>query len=266
MKIKLGIIGACGRMGQGIARLTEGSELFELVSVIENSKHPSVGKNFREITGLGNAHLCIVSELPEAGKVDVVIDFSHRESTLTHLKLAAKRGIAYVIGTTGFDENGKAIISDCARKTSVLFSPNMSVGMNVLFQAAGFLAEKLGKSYDMEIVELHHNQKTDSPSGTALKLFEVIRSAVDRDEHCGVYGRKGMVGKRTSEEIGIHAVRAGDIIGEHRLILAGCGEQIELTHRVQTRETFAHGALRGAEFIAGKKPGLYDMTSVLGLS
>jgi 4-hydroxy-tetrahydrodipicolinate reductase len=267
MKKKLGIIGCCGRMGMSIARMAMEGDFFDLSAVIEGANHPSLGQSYRQITNLGKTDLKItagIETLPD--KPDVLIDFSHHDATLVHLKNAAEKKIAYVIGTTGFTEKELSQIAGYAKKIPILLSPNMSVGMNVVFLAAELLAKKLGNLYDIEIIEAHHNKKADSPSGTALKLFEVVRKAVDRDETCGVYGRKGMVGKRTPKEIGIHAVRGGDIIGEHRLLLAGPGEQIELFHRVQSRDTFAYGAFKGAEFLVTKKPGIYDMKAVLGLS
>ncbi|MBN2145610.1 MAG: 4-hydroxy-tetrahydrodipicolinate reductase [Candidatus Aureabacteria bacterium] len=267
MKKKLGIIGCCGRMGQAIARLAEEGDIFELSAVIEAAKHPCMGQSYRHLTHSEKPDLKITSDIEALSEnPDVLIDFSHHDTTLLHLEKAAKKKIPYVIGTTGITEKELAKISILAKKIPILYSPNMSLGMNVVLLAAELLAKKLGDLYDMEIIEAHHNKKADSPSGTALKLFEVVRKALHRDENCGVYGRKGMIGKRTPKEIGIHAVRGGDIIGEHRLLLAGQGEQIELFHRVQSRDTFAHGALKGAEFLIGKTPGLYDMKAVLGLS
>jgi 4-hydroxy-tetrahydrodipicolinate reductase len=266
MKIKLTLVGSCGRMGRAIAKIASEQEKFELVGCIESDAFSSLGKTYTEVTGIPSGTLKITSSLDSCPKdTQVVIDFSTPDSTLTHLQKAANHGIAYVIGTTAFDKEGLAAIAEAAKKTPVLLSPNMSLGMNVVFLAAEMVSRMIGETYDIEIIEAHHNKKMDAPSGTTLKLLDMIRAPLHRERECAVYGRKGL-GKRTPKEIGVHVLRAGDIVGEHKAVFAGFGEHIELTHRAETRETFAHGALRCAEFLVGKPAKLYDMKAVLGFS
>ncbi len=262
--LKLALIGSCGRMGRAIARLALEQGKFELVGSMESDTFLSLGKTYVEVTGIPTGALKITrsfDSFPE--DTQVVIDFSAPLSTLTHLPKAASRGIAYVIGTTGFDKDGLATIAKAAKKIPVLLSPNMSLGMNVVFLAAEMLSKAIGETYDIEIIEAHHNKKMDAPSGTALKLLDVIRAPLDRKRECAVYGREGL-GKRTPKEIGMHVIRAGDIVGKHTALFAGFGEQIELTHSAETRDTFAYGALRCAEFVTRNPAKLYDMKAVLG--
>ena len=266
MTIKLAVIGSCGRMGKTICRLAMEENIFTVCGVIEQEDFPGAGKSYQSLSGLGDGSLVVFTSLKELpSKPDVVIDFSSNASTLRHLEMAADLNIPYVIGTTGFDEDQVKKIKHFSLKTPVLLSPNMSLGVNVMFLAAEFLAKLIGKTYDMEIIEAHHNQKADSPSGTALKLRDVVNKSLGNQLE-SVYGRQGMVGKRKPNEIGIHAVRAGDIVGEHCLLFAGMGEEIRLTHRALTRETFAKGALKCAEFLYNKPNGFYDMKAVLGIS
>jgi len=196
----------------------------------------------------------------------VLIDFTRPEGTLEHLKYCAANGVKIVIGTTGFDEAGKAAIAAAAEKIAVVFAPNMSVGVNVTLKLLEMAAKSFAEGYDIEIIEAHHRHKVDAPSGTALKMGEVIADALGRDlKECAVYGREGVTGERDPSTIGFATVRGGDIVGDHTVLFAGTGERIEITHKSSSRVTYAHGALRGARFIADRANGLYDMQDVLGL-
>jgi 4-hydroxy-tetrahydrodipicolinate reductase len=196
-----------------------------------------------------------------------VIDFTSHVGVPATIAVVAKAGKALVIGTTGLTRDEQAALDKAAVRVPIVYAPNMSVGVNLLFRLVGQVAKTLGSGYDVEIVEAHHNQKKDAPSGTARKLAENIAAALGRDlEHDGVYGREGIVGARGPNEIGVHAVRAGDIVGEHTVIYAGPGERIEITHRAHSRDTFARGALRAAKRVVGKPPKLYSMLDVLGLA
>lgn len=197
---------------------------------------------------------------------DVLIDFTRPEGTLTHIAQCLKLGKAMVIGTTGFDEHGRKEIAAAARKIPIVLSPNFAVGVNAVFKLADTAAKILGDDFDVEIVEAHHHHKVDSPSGTALRIGEIVASALKRNlKKEAKHGREGDVGARPAKQIGFHAIRGGDIVGEHTVIFAGTGERVEITVRSQSRMTYALGALRAAKFLRGKQPGLYGMDDVLGL-
>ncbi|MES2128900.1 MAG: 4-hydroxy-tetrahydrodipicolinate reductase, partial [Pseudomonadota bacterium] len=195
-----------------------------------------------------------------------LIDFTRPEGTLKHLEYCAAHGIKVIIGTTGFDDAGRAAIAKAAEKTAIVFAPNMSVGVNVTLKLLEMAARSFSEGYDIEIVEAHHRHKVDAPSGTALKMGEVIAGALGRDlKDCAVYGREGVTGARDPSTIGFATVRGGDIVGDHTVLFAGDGERIEISHKSSSRVTYAHGALRAARFLADKTSGLYDMQNVLGL-
>jgi len=197
---------------------------------------------------------------------DVLIDFTTPQATLENMRMIAPRGIASVIGTTGFKGDMLKEIETLGRKTRCVFAPNMSVGVNVMFKIAGEMARILGPDYDMEILEVHHRLKKDAPSGTAMHLARVLADAAGRDlEKVGVYERKGMIGERTDSEIGIQTWRAGDITGEHTVMFGGMGERLELIHRAHNRDNFARGAVKAALWVVNQTPGIYDMQDVLGL-
>jgi 4-hydroxy-tetrahydrodipicolinate reductase len=196
----------------------------------------------------------------------VIIDFTDPDATLRHVEVAAEYGKAMVIGTTGMNSAQQEELEKASRKIPIVFAPNTSVGVNLLFKVLADVAATLGDAYDVEIVEIHHRYKKDAPSGTARKMGEVVASALGRDpDEAIVSGRSGMVGERTEKEIGIFSLRGGDVVGEHTVTFAGLGERIEFTHRAHSRDTFARGAVRAAMWISGRVPGLYDMTDVLGL-
>jgi len=254
--IKIAVCGAAGRVGQSIIGLAKLDKEISITGALENAGNPAIGSGAPAITDdiAGAITNC-----------DVIIDFTTPKASVEHLVEALKYSKSIVIGTTGFSETEISEIKAASKKIPVFFTPNMSVGVNLLFKLSEEAA-KIVPGYDIEIVELHHNQKKDAPSGTAVKLLEIISRALGKDpKKTGVFGRQGITGARTKEEIGVMAVRAGDIVGEHTVYLAGPGERIELTHRAFSRDTFASGALRAAKWVYGKAPGLYDMQDVLGL-
>jgi 4-hydroxy-tetrahydrodipicolinate reductase len=254
---KIIVCGACGRMGTSILRLAAADAAVQVCGAVDVVAAPAAGPAGMPVTDN------LASVIAAA---DVLIDFTTALATLEHLAAARSAGKAIVIGTTGFDAAGIQEISAASRQIPVVFSPNMSVGVNVLFR----LVEQAAKAmpgYDIEVVELHHNQKKDAPSGTAMKLAQIAADTRSLDmRSAGRYGREGMPGARTKDEIGVLAVRGGDIVGEHTVYFVGTGERIELTHRAQSRDTLASGALIAAKWVAGKKPGLYTMQDVLGFT
>ncbi|MBP7653349.1 4-hydroxy-tetrahydrodipicolinate reductase [Candidatus Dependentiae bacterium] len=265
--IKIGVVGATGRMGRMIINSIISNPKTVLSAGLERKGHPLLDKNIGDIIGCSEIKTNLTDNIKKfIDSSDVIIDFSSIESTLELLKNIKSKNKKIVIGTTGFSEKEIGIIKNFSKTNACVFSPNMSIGVNLLFKLAAETAASIGNMYDIEIIESHHNKKKDSPSGTASKIAEVITKAVKRDiKKCGVYGRKGITGERTKNEIGIHAVRAGDIVGEHTIIFAGGGERIELTHRAHSRETFANGAVNAAVWISNKKTGLYSMQDVLSL-
>ena len=215
----------------------------DLAGAFEHPDHKNVGEDAGSVAGIGESGVTIYGAIEEAvGGADVLIDFTQPESTLENTRRASEKGIATVIGTTGIPEAGVAEIESLSKKTPCVLAPNMSVGVNVMFKIAGEMARILGNDYDMEILEVHHRLKKDAPSGTAMRLGEILADAVGRDlEKVGVYGRKGMIGERTDDEIGIQTWRAGDIAGEHTVMFGGTGERLELVHRAHNRDNFARG-------------------------
>lgn len=265
--VRITVAGASGRMGGRIVDMVHQNPGSELAGAFEHPEHENVGKDAGSIAGIGALGVKIFGSLDEAiNGSDVLIDFTQPESTLHNMRETSEKGIATVIGTTGIPEDGVEKIKALAEKIPCVLAPNMSVGVNVMFKIAGEMARILGDDYDMEILEAHHRLKKDAPSGTAMRLGEILADAVGRDlEKVGVYGRKGMIGERTDEEIGIQTWRAGDIAGEHTVMFGGIGERLELVHRAHNRDNFARGAVRAALWITGQPAGLYDMQDVLGL-
>ncbi len=265
--VKAIVSGAAGRMGGRIIHLIEAAEGIELAGAVEQPDHPAVGKDVGEVVGLPPKGIPVSGSLTEVLPVgDVLIEFTHPEPTLAHLKAAVEAGKAMVIGTTGLTAAQVAELQWLAERTRVVFAPNMSVGVNLMFKVCQLIASVLTDGYDVEIVEAHHRLKKDAPSGTALKLAQVIARELGRDlEKVGVYGRKGITGERSKDEIGIMTVRAGDITGEHTVIFCGIGERLEVIHRAHNRDNFARGAVTAAKWVVHQEPGLYDMQDVLGL-
>lgn len=265
--IKVIVCGALGRMGSTIVRLLSNEEDMTVVAGVEAPNHPDLGGDLGESLGLGKLDAELTSNLSTViDKCDCIVEFTNPKATIEHLNSADKTAKPYLAGTTGLNPEQLRRIEKYAAHAPILVSPNMSVGVNLLFKLAPKMAKTLGDSYDIEIIEAHHKMKADAPSGTARRLGKLIAEALGRKlEKVGVYGRKGLTGERFEGEIGIHSVRGGDITGDHTVLYAGQGERIELTHRAHSRETFAHGALQAIRFIVGAKPGLYDMMDVLGL-
>ncbi|MFV1956649.1 MAG: 4-hydroxy-tetrahydrodipicolinate reductase [bacterium] len=264
---RVAVSGGAGRMGKAIIRSLQDFLEITLVGAIEREGHPDIGKEPGFMAGTDDSGITITDDLQSVlGTADVLIDFTAPPVSLRNLEACIDKGVAAVVGTTGFSEEEKEAMHIFAQQTPTVISPNMSVGVNVLFKLAETAAVSLGAGYDMEIVEAHHRMKKDAPSGTAIRLAESVAGALDRNlaQHA-VYSRHGMIGERSSEEIGIQTVRAGDIVGEHTLIMAGSGERLELTHRAHSRDNFAQGAVRAAVWVVGKKPGLYSMFDVLGI-
>jgi 4-hydroxy-tetrahydrodipicolinate reductase len=261
------VSGAAGRMGGRIIHMLEGAEGIALAGALEQPGHAQVGKDVGEVVGLSKKGILVNGSLAEVlPQGEVLIEFTHPEPTLEHLKEVATAGLAMVIGTTGLSPQQVSELKGLAEKTRVVFAPNMSVGVNLMFKVVENIARVLSEGYDVEIVEAHHRLKKDAPSGTALKLAQIIAQALHRDlDKVGVYGRKGITGERTKEEIGIMTVRAGDIVGEHTVTFCGIGERLEVIHRAHNRDNFARGAVRAAQWIVNQPPGLYDMQDVLGL-
>jgi 4-hydroxy-tetrahydrodipicolinate reductase len=259
--IKVGVTGAAGRMGNLIAKLVLEDKDLKLVGVTERKDSPLIGKEFAE----GVKFYSSIRDFPE--KPDVVIDFTVPQATLGLLKDAEDLRIALVVGTTGFSDEERKRIEEVSEKIPVVFSPNMSLGVNLLFKLVAEVTEVLkDKGYDIEIFEIHHRFKKDAPSGTAVKLAEIIAEKLGKNlDDIAVYGRKGIVGERKPDELGVLSARMGDVVGDHTVFFATLGERLELTHRATSRETFARGAVVAAKWVAGRKPGLYTMFDVLGI-
>jgi len=265
--IKTIVTGAGGRMGGRIISLLSAVEGMELTGAIEQKGHDLIGKDIGEKLGLGTMGVIIHDDIMECvEKGNVIIDFSHHTASLKNLEIAALKKRAIVIGSTGFTAEEMGKVKELTMKTRCVLSPNMSIGVNVLFKVLEYVAGILGNDYDVEIVEAHHNLKKDAPSGTALKMAQIISGKLGRDlDRVGVYSRKGMIGARTKEEIGIQTLRAGDIVGDHMVMFGGIGERLEFTHRAHSRDNFARGAILAAKWIVNQKDGLYDMQDVLGI-
>jgi 4-hydroxy-tetrahydrodipicolinate reductase len=260
------VCGAAGRMGSTLIRLIHQNGAMRLAGAVESAASPHIETDAGEVAGVGRTGIAITSDMTALlnGRV-VVIDFSTPEATLQHATAAAGKNIPIVIGTTGSSQKQLAEIKKLSRRAPILLSANMSLGVNVLVNLLGKVAGTLGEDYDVEIIEAHHRFKKDAPSGTALALGRTIAQALGRDlEEVGVSGRQGIVGERSKKEIAMLSVRAGDIVGDHTVIFGGIGERLEFIHRAQSRETFAHGALRAAQWLVKQKPGLYGMQHVLG--
>ena len=262
------IAGAAGRMGSRLVALLQDEPSLKLVAALEAPGHAALQRDAGEVAGISRLSLSITSD-PEAVLTGnrILIEFSVPEASLAHLRIVARTGGRAVIGTTGFSPAQKEEVTELARRAPILLSPNMSVAVNVAFRVLADIARMLGDDYDVEITETHHRFKKDAPSGTALRLAEVVAESLGRDlSKTAVYGRQGLPGERTRTEIGMLSLRSGDVVGEHTVSFGALGERLELTHRAHSRDTFARGALRAARFIAGAPPGLYSMQDVLGLS
>jgi len=263
---RIGIVGAGGRMGRMLIEAVLKGEGVVLGAAFDVPGSPAIGKNAGELVGLP-ADVLITDDVAAGLKqIDVLIDFTRPQGTLVHLELCRQAGVGMVIGTTGFEADGKAAIAAAARDIPVVFAPNMAVGVNVVFKLLDMAARIMNQGYDIEVVEAHHRMKIDAPSGTALRMGEVVAAALGRDlEECAIYGREGVTGERDPSTIGFATVRGGDIVGDHTVMFCGIGERVEITHKASSRMPYALGSLRAARFMAGRKNGLFDMQDVLGL-
>ncbi|MES2151544.1 MAG: 4-hydroxy-tetrahydrodipicolinate reductase [Pseudomonadota bacterium] len=265
--LNIAVAGASGRMGHMLIEAIGAAPDTRLAGALDMPGSPSVGHDAGAFSGQLTG-VAIQSDLA-LGLADAafLIDFTRPEGTLKHLAYCAEHGIKLIIGTTGFDDAGKAAIRAAAEKTAIVFASNMSVGVNVTLKLLEMAAKNLSEGYDIEIIEAHHRHKVDAPSGTALKMGEVIAEALGRDlADCAVYAREGVTGERDPSTIGFATIRGGDIVGDHTVLFAGTGERIEISHKSGSRVSYAHGALRAARFLADKPSGLYDMQDVLALA
>ncbi|HVS27805.1 MAG TPA: 4-hydroxy-tetrahydrodipicolinate reductase [Burkholderiales bacterium] len=265
-KLKIAIAGSSGRMGRALIEAVLQAGDLRLHAAFDISGSPYLKRDAGEFCG-SPSQVLITDDVAGALKgADVFVDFTRPEGTLGHLQLCRKNGVNMVIGTTGFNEPQKKKLNEAARDIAIVFAPNMSVGVNVMLKLVENAAKALGDDYDVEIIEAHHRHKVDAPSGTALRLGEVVAEALGRNfKTSAVYGRQGITGERDSASIGFATVRGGDIVGDHTALFAGLGERIEITHKASSRATFAMGALRAARFLKSRKNGLFDMLDVLGL-
>jgi len=264
--IRIAVVGASGRMGRMIIESTLKDGEARLVSAIEQPGMPALGKDAGELVGMPCGVPVTIDVEAGIAQADCLIDFTRPEGTLQHLALCRRHKVAIVIGTTGFDEAGKQSIADAASEIPIVYAPNMSVGVNVVFKLLETASRILAEGYDIEIVEAHHKHKIDAPSGTALRMGEVVAKALGRElKKCAVYGREGVTGERDPSTIGFATVRGGDIVGDHTVMYCGTGERVEISHKAGSRMPYALGSLRAARFLADKQSGLFDMQDVLGL-
>jgi 4-hydroxy-tetrahydrodipicolinate reductase len=267
MPTRMIVCGAAGRMGRTLIGLIVQNEEAALAGAVEAPGHPALGKDAGEVAGAGHLGVAITDDFAAALSPDVVaLDFTNATAALDHLRAAVKRGSPMVIGATGFDAEQQAEIDRLAPQTRCIIAPNMSVGITVLQRLVHQAAVALGAGFDPEVVEMHHRMKVDAPSGTALALGKTLAEATGRSFSTdAVYGRQGMVGQRQQKEIGVMALRGGDVVGDHTVVFAGLGERLELTHRAQSRECLARGAIRAGLWLVQQRVGRYGMADVLGL-
>ncbi len=263
---QVAVAGASGRMGHMLIEAIRDSQDCRLAGALDMPSSPTIGNDAAAFLGHASG-VPVTSDLATGLEhAQVLIDFTRPEGTLAHLKACRERGVKMVIGTTGFSDAQKQEIADAGRDIAIVMAPNMSVGVNVTMKLLEMAAKALATGYDIEIIEAHHRHKVDAPSGTALKMGEVIAQALGRDlKQCAVYAREGVTGERDPSTIGFSAIRGGDIVGDHTVLFAGTGERIEITHKSASRATYAQGSLRAVRFLAGQQKGLFDMFDVLGL-
>lgn len=265
-KMRFAIVGSSGRMGRTLIEAVLKAPDAELAAALELPGSPFLGKDAGELVG-SPCGVAVSDDLDAAlAKATCLIDFTRPEGTLIHMDACRRRGVHMVIGTTGFSMEQKLIIQDAARDIPVVFAPNMAVGVNVVFKLLETASRILNEGYDVEIIEAHHRHKVDAPSGTALRMGEVVAQGLGLNlDECAVYGREGHTGERPATQIGFATVRGGDIVGDHTVLFAGTGERVEITHKAASRMPYALGSLRAARFLRGKSKGLFDMQDVLGL-
>ena len=265
-KLRIAIAGASGRMGRTLIEALSQADDAILAAALDLPGSPFLGKDAGELIG-ASCGIRIVDDIDAAlAQADCLIDFTRPEGTLQHLQVCRRRGVHMVIGTTGITVEGKQAIQAAAREIPIVFAPNMAVGVNLVFRLLDVAARALSEGYDVEVIEAHHRHKVDAPSGTALRMGEVVAAALGRDlSECAVYGREGHTGERPASQIGFATVRGGDIVGDHTVLFAGTGERVEISHKAASRMPYAMGALRAARYMRNRASGLYDMQDVLGL-
>jgi len=265
---KIAITGAAGRMGRVLIQAVTETEGFELGAALARTGSSMLGVDAGELAGVGKLNVPITDDLKAAtANFDVLIDFTRPDATLANLAICRKAGKRIVIGTTGFDDAGKKQITDAGNDIGIVFAPNMSVGVNLTLKLLDIAARVMGDDVDIEVIEAHHRHKVDAPSGTALRMGEVVANALGRDlKECAVYGREGISGERDRKTIGFETIRAGDIVGEHTVMFADIGERVEITHKASSRMTFASGAVRASGWIMQQQSGEFDMMDVLDLN
>ena len=264
---RIAITGAAGRMGRSLIEACQQTEGLEVSVALEHPESSLLGSDAGDLAGIGKLDVAVGADLAAVTDAfDVLIDFTRPEPTLANLKICRQAGRRMVIGTTGFNDEQKAQIAAAAQDIAIVFAPNMSVGVNLCLKLLDTAAQVLGDDVDIEVIEAHHRHKVDAPSGTALRMGEVVAAALGRDlKDCAVYGREGHTGERDRKTIGFETIRAGDIVGDHTVMFAGTGERIEITHKASSRMTFANGAVRAAAWLMRHDTGLFDMQDVLGL-
>ena len=264
--MRIAIAGSSGRMGRMLIETVLKAEDMQLAAALDVAGSAYLGKDAGELVGAPCGTPIRADFDAALAGVDCLIDFTRPAGTLAHLASCRKHGVAMVIGTTGMEAEQKKAIEHAGRDIPIVFAPNMAVGVNLVFKLLDTAARVLAQGYDIEVIEAHHRHKVDAPSGTALRMGEVVAAALGRDlKQCAVYGREGVAGERDPSTIGFATVRGGDIVGDHTVLFAGTGERVEITHKAASRMPYALGSLRAARFLAGRKSGLYDMQDVLGL-
>ena len=263
--IKVAIAGCSGRMGRALLEAVSAAPDLKLHAALEAPGHALLGKDAGELIG-ASAGVPVRADAEAIAGADVLIDFTRPEGTAAHVRACRSHGVRMVIGTTGFSPDERAAIGQAAADIAIVLAPNMSVGTNLVFKLIGAAAEVLDQGYDVEIIEAHHRHKVDAPSGTALRMGEIVAAALGRNlAHCAVHGRKGLTGERDPAAIGFSAIRGGDIVGDHTVLFAGTGERVEISVKASSRATYAQGAMRAARWLCAQPNGLYDMQDVLGL-
>lgn len=263
---KIAVVGAAGRMGKALIEATQLDENALLAAATERPDSSLIGTDAGELAGLGRLDVVVMESLDTCPEFDVLIDFTSPAGSLAHLDFCRSQNRRMVIGTTGFADTEKGHIAKAAEEIPIMMAPNMSVGVNLCLKLLDTAARVLGDDVDIEVIEAHHRHKVDAPSGTAIRMGEVVASALGRDlSECAVYGREGQTGPRSRKTIGFESIRAGDIVGDHTVLFAGDGERVEITHKASSRMTFAQGAVRASKWLMGQEAGLYDMQDVLGL-
>lgn len=265
--MRIAVVGCSGRMGLSLIKAVDASESTQLSVAISRPESDSIGKDAGELAGIGKKNIFIINDLAlVTDQFDVLIDFTRPEPSMDYIELCRQAGKKIVIGTTGYNEEQKSIINETAKEIAIVLAPNMSIGVNLSLKLLEMAAKVMGDYTDIEVIEAHHRHKVDAPSGTALRMGEVIAKSLGRDlKDCAIYGREGNTGERDRKTIGFSTIRAGDIVGEHTVMFADEGERVEITHKASSRMTFANGAVRAAIWLKEKNNGLYDMQDVLGL-